>query len=832
MLGETSGVHEAEEGQNLVRVRPQELMRNSLGFVSLTPQVLRGGEFDPKIYRTAIGEVVYVLDAQENRVLMPADGHNRFGGAARKGIHELWARDSTRQIIQDLGLDPEQTALTTGQYIEWMRTLNNSKDDDQRITAQIFTEWDMLAGRSVGHRSSAFANLLFLSFSNIRDRGPKEIERILDSPSHSRYPGEVMVDAAVEEKQTLVNGLVGMASSIDKINISYQDLIIHGFWVVNEMLNSPDSEMRDAGHRQIRGLLSFPSVHEKIRATAIDESVIEQRQLELERLFIAGVSALDLDKKGVVTLQEIRAFNNFLVDPDFTYAQVVTAFTNYIENKEGMTLNDFYKKEKKVANIQILVTKYGDNVEIVSPIATNLIENVAGDTPLSDAEKIALVTAVMNADDAIKKLDVFIKNVNAANTELHSTRLMEVKAFFDKLKQQLFKETHPRALLRYAANINNSLAQYGPIIAQERKARRGDPPPGGSEEVRKPQAAGETVEEEPAESDVVIYEASSLGEVVTGLTQRVEGMEEVHDDERTVLFAFWEVLKDKLGIVDISFPAKDAPSTVLSSAKELSRIADTTDPSTLTPQTVEALAAARTAINRLLGSDPVEKKETGNEEIRFPDDWDIIPFDADRDGRESKWFLDRLKQGKELVTGDRWRITRMIDQATRKVFPRLKSEWNDITKSLKDKAGHEGLNAIDASLTSRLAKIASTCGWDKLTPEFAFLSANHYVLSVRASLDALASTDADLAERLMTRGVAMEEAIKAYTRRTLPLKTDRYLELLQYILYTSSELPQNKNALNYISMKNNDGVALQNRLHALKEGSGYERVEDAFSSIF
>lgn len=212
-------------------------------------------------------------------------------------------------------------------------------------------------------------------------------------------------------------------------------------------------------------------------------------------------------------------------------------------------------------------------------------------------------------------------------------------------------------------------------------------------------------------------------------------------------------------------------------------------------------------------------------------DWTTLPFN-DSDGKEVRWFFERFKLGNtELLPLIRKKVTLMIDQAAKKVFPNLELFWDDILDNSRDKNEYRGLDALDHSFTNRLALLTHVLKWDKTKPEFLYLSATHFLLNIQTQINLL-ETQSPTPQHVSLKNLArykenMEKQLQVFKRKNLPTKSDAYLELLQYLLYTSPrENPETISSIRngQITQK----VALL-YLDMIKQNSGCETMEQIFT---
>lgn len=221
-------------------------------------------------------------------------------------------------------------------------------------------------------------------------------------------------------------------------------------------------------------------------------------------------------------------------------------------------------------------------------------------------------------------------------------------------------------------------------------------------------------------------------------------------------------------------------------------------------------------------------------------DWDKVPFDPDKDGREASWFSGRFTNGNtELKDGDRNKVTLMTRQIVRNVHPQIRSgDGLQILLDIqRDKDGYSGLDAIDNSLSNRLAFLAGKVKWwSKTIKDFRYLVFAHYGLSVKTRLEKMKEqqstgslSNGDTALLPVIEGMdKVFDNVLAEETTELRNKTPLYAELITYTLYAPPGSQTVDNARRLIASKENDAHILGEALAKLKRETEADTVVELF----
>lgn len=235
-------------------------------------------------------------------------------------------------------------------------------------------------------------------------------------------------------------------------------------------------------------------------------------------------------------------------------------------------------------------------------------------------------------------------------------------------------------------------------------------------------------------------------------------------------------------------------------------------------------------------------KEKIDEILAGDTDWNVIQIDKTIGTRD--WLKRNLQFRTDgtLSKNNRQIFTVLIDRIaqTELTDERTKEAWEDIWIGIRDREGNTGLDAIDNTLTNRLTSLANRLNWDKSTPEFRFLCANHYALSAKMYLNNLqnsvdeptSQTEKEQLAIFKAVNITIDRALQRFRTRNFTVKTNAYLDLLAYTLYTSSESEPNKEAVRYLAMRNSNAELIRATLERLQEYSGYTSIDDLFRATF
>lgn len=221
-------------------------------------------------------------------------------------------------------------------------------------------------------------------------------------------------------------------------------------------------------------------------------------------------------------------------------------------------------------------------------------------------------------------------------------------------------------------------------------------------------------------------------------------------------------------------------------------------------------------------------------------DWDKVPFDSDKDGREASWFSGKFSDGiTGLKDSDRNKVTKMTRQIARTAHPQIRSGdgLEILIETQRDKDGNTGLDAIDSSLSNRLAFLAGNVRWwSKTIPEFRYLVTTHYGLSVKTRLEEMrAQRSAGSLSRSDTAMLPVIESLDkifdravAEEKTKLRSKNPLYADLITYALYAPPTSTAVEQARRLIASKQGDSVQFEEAVKKLKTETGADTVVQLF----
>ncbi len=728
-----------------VTVNPKEVVRDNPAFISLTPGAIRGS-FDIERYnREAIAEYVQVVDRKGGVRFLPYDGHNRTEAASKADIKELTVRDSTLEVLSDHFPDSTATTLSTTQYIERMRVLNDieGKLDEKRMVGQMFNEWKLNVGSDLAGRTSAFAALHILSFSELRDKNPDEIKRIFENPKHNLYPGPLVFDETPEEKRELIEGIVGMASSVENVKISYQDVLHHGLWVVYRMLISEDSDIRDSGEKQVRGLLSLPKIHEKI-ATVSDDSLLEQRRSNLEQLVVASIRNIDMDNRSVHPTQVTRTLYNIMTNPDYKYGDVASILRPLMPGELPRSLRQRDEDQRSYLNIKSVTDRYqrylGDSD--IPEVAINLIQQITGGSKSSEAQEKRIVASVETTVGLLRKTE---RLITVDETSFPSHLRGELRSIISQIKvfkRRIDDATSLPSLNTNANKLTSKLSELEGIMARRTQRPLGslltEPPTratkstiapapaeflpastkvGLQQETTKPSALPDStalekprvkvepsVVETPVENtsaEIVVYpplSKVSLEKLIAEVQERAGG--ELSDADVVSLVALKNYLKDLFP----DAPEAQAPETVPAAEPVDSLIKDPFADPKPAVQNILPLAAVT------FQAPTIEKPESAGPVAETPDQ------------KEQEGYQDLTKTAKTIVQNATEVLGSDLEQKSQQflLVPGIGEVWKSLHNNGK------------AQLFRNLADRHS---WDMTQPELKYMSASLYYNAVLKAIE-------------------------------------------------------------------------------------------------
>lgn len=720
-----------------IQVKPKDLMQGSLVFSSLHQGAIIGTRFDLRHYKT-----VHLVDVMcdKGTKLMPYDGHRRIRLAERDGVEEIEALNVTMDLIR---ARPEkyrgQTAFTPVQHTELMRELHNGESDDRRIVSQILTEWRMNVGDDLDTRTSAFAALTYLSFSNLQDKIPSEIATILKDPQHSKHPGDLLVDQTEEETKKIIKGISSMADSIYTVDIVYQDMMRHGVWVVQTMLTSEDEKMQEKGRKQIRGLLSRPEIKAKKTLTA--ELVTEKEMSNLEELVERVILSIDTDA-GVG--DEIRFLNNILFNSRLPFKLTTRSL-------KGTDLEQEYNIAKREVNSEILQNVALHEGKALSDLEKALLMNIAG-------------TVILDPETDKTKIGKLFKAMEHAHSVLIGISQEDNSGKIAGLVERVMGAESKQVLSFAVSALEKELSK----VSKEKVSSSAEPAP----PVKRKEAFGLRANAKPIEPKIsgnVVFESS------------IE-----HEPDSPLLTAARLILAFTGPAIS---PAEHVE--IIAARDKLNTLIDLSDASKPDESSVQEKAFEEVAIKVRKNAQDILGAELEEELADIPEK---EPLSLDQEWEERRksynfrvdgtaaWFADRfIGKPPVLSEEDRHKVTFVIEEIIQKKFPALHRE---IIPALTDKNGNVGLTAIDSMISERIARLAHEAGWGKDNKDY---NNNHHNfelligLFVKRAIEVQLDTD----ESLLNVAAGIETVLSDHRKHTMMInKSDPYAALLEFLLYS------------------------------------------------
>jgi len=803
----------------------QELMGGNFAFGALNHGTVADiDNFSQSLYDKAPVQVMRIGDPNDSRGFRytPYDGHNRLGRLWRQQRREpgfvAMGEDVTVEL-KALGKYPDGEHFTIEQALELVKERTDEKIASQRFAGHLLTAWSHFVPEEISEKYPALAAVMLLGSDELRDKTEARTKSHLGIAGDGetriftdREGFHLLIGETDGEKRDLAFGLDALASMGRGTERSYDVLLLNSLRALHEFALFDEGE--EQKRRQLAGILAVPAVHEKIIADQPGETVIGQRTGHVADLLNKVLP------QATVNPVESRELRRALIDPHLSYDHLTYVLDPHAAEGKS-SISERYATMKYRINVDNITSRLSDGREAALPKELGGVIRILSRGEILNEPSIfeiarAVTLTETPVNDAIAMRDRLAGRVDGlpANDPLRM-RLAEIDAELAHVSNARTPEGLKKIGARLDGLVSRSegllltvdTADSTSTVVYAAVAREARGVTASTERSPVTARASGPVLADNAEAEV----AELLGQL---------GVVNASSDENTSVQAgATRAAPAPVDAIPVHIEVEAGPADVIGS---FIAFLDGLGVGERTGEVDAALITARGKIDHILSRT----------------NWKEINPDAGHVGNKD-WFEGRHWPGEELRKNDvvrdldRQQATLLFSRIARREL-RLGEQEEVVMNYVRDGSGNTGLDALDNTLTNRLALMAKQLGWDSSTHELRYLVMSHYASSLRPCYEELA-TRSELSEieraelsTLESLSSTIDQQLSNYTEKHLGSSTVRYLDILRYTLYTSPDLTAYGHGISLIGQDEKDSMIQKDIISRLQRASGITSVDDLF----